>query len=357
MSSRANMRIPKLIALIGATGTGKTTFANDASGGDLEVGDHLESCTQIVNCSPVFQVDGQEVALFDTPGFDDSELSDTEVLKRITAFLTSTYKGGHKLTGIIYLHRIGDNRMSGMSRRTFKILRELCGKETLSNVLIVTNMWSDPPSPRELQNEKQLEESPKFFQPAIQAGARMVRRPHKDTRSAHDIIRLLLDKPPVTMKIQRQIVDNGEGFYTTDAARVLGEELAEAEQRHLQEIAEVREELRKAKEENDLQTQNELREYLEQAVAESARLAKEIQSLRQGFEEERLRWEMRVDAAEEARRESERRQREMSEHLEELRRQAEQASDNERSRIEALIAELTSRLAEVKSSSWGCVVM
>lgn len=249
--------------------------------------------------------------------------------------------------------------MSGMSRRTFRILRELCGKETLSNVLIVTNMWSDPPTPKEQQNEKQLRDSPKFFQSAIQAGARMVRRPHKNTQSAHDIIRLLLDKPPVTMKIQRQIVDNGEGFFATDAARVLGEELAKAEQRHLKEIADVREELRKAREENDLQTQTELREFLEQAVAESARLAKEIQSLRQGFEEERLRWEMRVDAAEEARRDAERRQREMAKQLEELRRQAEEATGSERSRLEGLVAELLSKMAQLNnsSSSWGCVVM
>lgn len=54
------------------------------------MGDHLESCTQDVTYSPVFQVDGQEVVLFDTPGFDDTELSDTVILQRITAFLASS---------------------------------------------------------------------------------------------------------------------------------------------------------------------------------------------------------------------------------------------------------------------------
>lgn len=352
------MEIPKLIALFGETGTGKTTFVNDASGGDLEVGDQLDSCTQDVTSSPRFQVDGQEVILFDTPGFDDTELSDTEVLQRITGFLTSTYENGHKLTGVIYLHRITDNRMSGMSRRTFKILRELCGKETLSNVLIVTNMWSDPPTPKEVKNEKQLRESSKFFQPALQAGARMVRRPHKDKQSAHEVIRLLLDNTPVAMKIQRQIVDNGEGFFATDAARVLGEELAKAEQRYREEIERVKEDLRRAKEESDLQTQNELREYLEQASAESARLAREIQSLREGFDEERLRWERRVDAAEEARRDAEREQRELAYQLEELRRKAEETSGQERRKWESAISELTAQISELsKRREGGCIVM
>jgi chromosome segregation ATPase len=270
-----------------------------------------------------------------------------------------SYEKGYKLTGVIYLHRITDIRMSGMSRRTFKILRELCGQETLSNVLIVTNMWSDPPTAKQLQTEKQLQESSKFFEPAIKAGARMVRRPRKDADSAHDIIRLLLDKAPVAMKIQRQIVDDGEGFYSTDAVRVLGEELAEAEQRHQQEIEEVKKELRKAKEQNDVQTQIELREYLEQATAESARLFKEIQALREGFDEERLRWEKRVDAAEEARLDAERKQTELVEQLEQLRLQAEEARGRERSILENAMAEVLSKMAELKRNqqSWGCVIM
>ena len=67
-----------------------TQFVNDASGENLEVGYDLESCTHEVTATRVFQVDGQDVVLFDTPGFDDTELSDTEILKRITAFLTYT---------------------------------------------------------------------------------------------------------------------------------------------------------------------------------------------------------------------------------------------------------------------------
>ncbi|KDN37551.1 hypothetical protein RSAG8_10068, partial [Rhizoctonia solani AG-8 WAC10335] len=333
------------------------SFVNDASGADLEVGELLESCTRQVAHTEVFQIDGQDIVLFDTPGFDDTELSDTDILKLITAFLTSSYERGYKLTGIIYLHRISDIRVGGISRRTFQILRGLCGQETLSNVLIVTNMWSDPPTAKETQNEKQLRENSKFFQPALAAGARMVRRPHKDSESAHDIIRMLLDKPPVAMKIQRQIVDEGEGFYATDAAMVLGEELAKIEQRHLKEIEEVREELRQAKEQNNIQAQAELREFLEQAISESTRLAKEIQSLREGFEEERLKWESRVNIAEAAQIESEKKRREMAAELETLKSRAERASGEERRRLEKLIEELLKKIEVFQSYKSKCVIM
>ncbi|KAG8736458.1 hypothetical protein FRC11_002619, partial [Ceratobasidium sp. 423] len=48
-----------LIAIFGATGTGKTTFVNDASGGNLRVGHNSHACTKDVEESPVFQVDGR----------------------------------------------------------------------------------------------------------------------------------------------------------------------------------------------------------------------------------------------------------------------------------------------------------
>ncbi|KAL5634197.1 hypothetical protein ACGC1H_006127 [Rhizoctonia solani] len=218
-------------------------------------------------------------------------------------------------------------------------------------------MWSDPPTAKETQNEKQLLENPKFFQPAIEAGARMVRRPHKDSKSAHDIIRMLLDKPPVAMKIQRQIVDEGEGFYATDAAIVLGDELAKIEERHLKEIAEVREELRQAQEQNNIQAQAELREFLEQAIANSTRLAKEIQSLREGFEEERSRWEDRVNMAEAAQMEAEKKQREMAAHLEDLKNRAERASGEERKSLERLIQELLKKIEALQNYKSKCVIM
>ena len=40
--------------------------------------------------SPPFVLDGRHVTLIDTPGFDDTARSDTEILKQISAFLSET---------------------------------------------------------------------------------------------------------------------------------------------------------------------------------------------------------------------------------------------------------------------------
>ncbi|QRW07081.1 50S ribosome-binding GTPase [Ceratobasidium sp. AG-Ba] len=78
---------PAFIAVFGATSTGKTNFINEASGSTLTASDELDSCTKDVGFGNPFYLDGRPVYLIDAPGFDDTELSDTEVLRRISGFL------------------------------------------------------------------------------------------------------------------------------------------------------------------------------------------------------------------------------------------------------------------------------
>ena len=61
-----------------------------ASRSNLEVGMDLESCTSEVQLADEFTLDGRQVILIDTPGFDDTNKSDTDVLKMIAAFLATT---------------------------------------------------------------------------------------------------------------------------------------------------------------------------------------------------------------------------------------------------------------------------
>lgn len=62
-------------------------FVNQASGSHLQVGGDLESCTSDIQLSNEFVLDGRRVLLIDTPGFDDSRMSDFDVWKMIVAFL------------------------------------------------------------------------------------------------------------------------------------------------------------------------------------------------------------------------------------------------------------------------------
>ena len=47
----------------------------------------IESCTTTVESAPTFELQGREVQLFDSPGFDDSQMKPHEVLRRISQAL------------------------------------------------------------------------------------------------------------------------------------------------------------------------------------------------------------------------------------------------------------------------------
>ena len=65
-------------------------FINLVSGSELRVGAGLESCTSTVQAGKPFDVDGRRVVLVDTPGFDDTNRSDTDTLNTITLFLSTS---------------------------------------------------------------------------------------------------------------------------------------------------------------------------------------------------------------------------------------------------------------------------
>ena len=64
---------------------------NQASESHFKVGEALDSCTSSVQESGEFILDGRRVVLVDTPGFDDTYQSDTDVLKSIAAFLGESW--------------------------------------------------------------------------------------------------------------------------------------------------------------------------------------------------------------------------------------------------------------------------
>ncbi|KAE9398537.1 hypothetical protein BT96DRAFT_957543 [Gymnopus androsaceus JB14] len=202
---------------MGPTGSGKSTFINKAcQTEEMVVGKGLESCTAVVASSKQFQLNGRTVVLIDTPGFDDTNRSDAEILGDISVYLTAAYEYGVRLTGVLYLHRISDNRVSGLTRRNMKMFQKMCGPEAMNNVIIVTNMWGGVDGSVGQLRETELQSNNAFLAEAMKKGAQM--RRHDDThRSACDIISELLKNDPVTLKIQTEIVYENKNLLDTEA--------------------------------------------------------------------------------------------------------------------------------------------
>ncbi|KZP22936.1 hypothetical protein FIBSPDRAFT_786634, partial [Athelia psychrophila] len=228
---------------MGATGSGKSTFINLISGSKLHVGTGFGSCTSDVEETAPFICEGRSVVLLDTPGFDDTTKSDTDILKMIATFLTCTYAQGATLRGVIYMHRIGDVRMGGIAVRNFSMFRKLCGDKSLKNVAIVTNFWSEVDPAKGAAREAELRSDDMFFKPVLDKQAKLLR--HDGTLAGARMIvgEIIMKNHPIALDIQVELEDDQKSILETAAGTTLYRELVEQLYKHEIELKGCREEM------------------------------------------------------------------------------------------------------------------
>ncbi|KAE9365819.1 P-loop containing nucleoside triphosphate hydrolase protein [Stipitochalara longipes BDJ] len=238
-SSSSNDEI--LIAVFGMTGTGKTTFIEKVSGQRLNIGHNLHSCTmniEKIHC----KIGKHNVTLVDTPGFDDTSRSDTDVLILIANWLRDSYKERTLLSGIIYLHRISDPRMSGSSIKNLRMFRKLCGAESMHNVSLVTTMWDRVTRIEGETRERDLINGENGFWKTMIGSGCLVRRHDGSVDSARGLVAELAGMERTVLRLQKEIAE-GKKLIETEAGLSLNEELLRVRRQHEEELRCVKEEM------------------------------------------------------------------------------------------------------------------
>lgn len=318
------------------------------------------------------------IFLIDTPGFDDTNRSDAEVLKDVAFWLAAAYKKKTTLAGILYLHRISDQKMQGSAMRNLRMFQQLCGSNNLSSVVLATTHWTNLltgnaiPEAQGREREDELKNTSKFWGGMIQRGSRVVR--HDGTRtSALNIVSSIIDRRQrVVLDIQTQLIDQHRNLDDTTAAQALQSELLEERRKGQERLAELKEEMRIAMDENDLrwQQQNkadqaEARAAIEKTHAETAALRTNLAKIAQEkdeqfrkmqeemavqakkFQDEIRRSKEALDAAqEESQRRAEAYERERREDNERARQQAEKHQQDSAEREERIRQESNVLIAE-----------
>lgn len=264
-----NKRSDVTIAVMGPTGTGKSAFIKLVTGDqNITVGHGVHSETTEITLSNYFEEDGRCITFVDTPGFDDSRrgVSDAVILQKIAAFLETEHQEGKKLHGIIYLHRITDPRMGGISSTNLRMFQSLCGTESLRNVVIVTTRWDEVQEDRVVERERELMNGPGFFQPLISAGAQAFR--HNNTlESSRRILKRLLENVPVALEIQKELAA-GTQLQNTAAAFELDMHIKSLIERHEAELQEMKRAMDNALVEKDHQFHEALKKERENLKSE-----------------------------------------------------------------------------------------
>ncbi|KAJ3561874.1 hypothetical protein NP233_g9929 [Leucocoprinus birnbaumii] len=198
-----------IIVVMGPTGTGKSTFIRTVVGdhyapkndSGIIAGHYLNSFTSEVQALRITFTGymRKSLVLVDTPGFDDTCKSDFETLEIISQWLLSaaeaTRTKSQTVSGILYLHRITDIRMTGSITKNFEMFQKLCGEDFYSRVILVTTMWpSGNFEDKKMQEELEFREhelNKDYWAPMLSLGS-IVHRFTNNLHSAEIIINTLI---------------------------------------------------------------------------------------------------------------------------------------------------------------------
>ncbi|KAK8115579.1 hypothetical protein PG984_012081 [Apiospora sp. TS-2023a] len=280
-----------VIAVMGVTGSGKSTFVSQLAGEDTAVVGHgLRSETKVTCAYEIHRPGQGSIHIVDTPGFDDTVTSDTDVLCDIAAFMTKTYQSSVKLAGIIYLHRITDKRVSGSALRNLRMFKELCGQDAYKHVILATSMWNDlPEADKEIgpMRERQLVTDSGFWKDMYERGS-VVKRWY-DKTSANNIIDVLLaasnSNDNMTLQIQKELVDECKELVTTSAGREVNKELAELQKRFDRDMQRLIEDSRIAVAEGDIRLHQQLQNQKKDFEEHRRKAAEGQKALQLSFQE------------------------------------------------------------------------
>ncbi|KFZ07912.1 hypothetical protein V502_09670 [Pseudogymnoascus sp. VKM F-4520 (FW-2644)] len=295
-----------LIAVMGLTGSGKSTFIKNITGReDVGIGHGL--CSETIEiCSYTVVLNEKTFILVDTPGFDDTFEADEVIVGRIADWLSTTYQTKRYLNGILYLHRIDAPRQGGSSQRSLRMLKEICGREAYKNIVLGTTGWDLLPDPAEgITRERELREGDSFWKGMIKVGAQCVRM-NQDVQSGKKLLLNMGNNETTALKIQTEMVEEGKAFEDTTAATELDHALTQLK-------IELAEKLHQA----------ELRAQTQVAIAEADRI----------FREEEAKANHKLRLEEHARQEARKarlRDKEAKERLERLEREHEKALEAKR---------------------------
>ncbi|KAK0510090.1 hypothetical protein JMJ35_007484 [Cladonia borealis] len=217
------------IAVTGITGAGKSEFIRFCTDREVVVGDGLISQTSEVEDWTFMYNPVLRVHLIDTPGFDDTNKKDVEVLRDIAGWLVTTDS---------------EVRLCGICSCS----KKLCGPECLRGIVLATTMWGLVNPDDGVKRENQLRSTDDFWGEMEKGGSRVMRH-LRSKESAMAILGVIIQHGhPMLLKIQDEMINEGRGLEDTGAGIKVNEDLIEADRKYKAELAALKEDMKEADE-------------------------------------------------------------------------------------------------------------
>jgi hypothetical protein len=115
--------------------------------------------------------------------------------------------------------------MGGISTRSFRLFKKICGDDTLKNIVIATTKWDLITEEEGSRRERELCTDTRFFKRALDLNAHLAR--HNNTiESAQKILRTITQNHPMALMIQRELVDERRVLSDTLAGKEFERQLS-----------------------------------------------------------------------------------------------------------------------------------
>jgi hypothetical protein len=132
------------------------------------------------------------------------------------------YRNDVKLSGLVYLHRITDNRMAGSPYKNLRMFGNLCGDDAASRVVLVSTMW-ERLADQKVGETREVQLRQQFWNNLIDKGSGVDRLRTSTPGEAWRIVTGVISRAEEreAVLLQEEVVKIGLNLNETEAGKTL----------------------------------------------------------------------------------------------------------------------------------------
>lgn len=225
-------------------------------------------------------------------------MSDVDLLRKVASALDAMHREAEiQLVGLIYMHRITDQRVAGSSLKSIRIFEKICGEENFPCITLVTTMWNllskEQDHHKGLERESTLLDKDEFFGRMARGGAKVARDRGEHSTAWAIVGDMVGRKENIVTALQREMAEAGRTLDDTTVGHFLREHINEARRKYEMEREELEEALEEAMrnlDEDLIITFTEESRDLEEKIRRGQKEEQDLGSTRQDLTRLRKEW-------------------------------------------------------------------